>query len=166
MDWSFETGRLSVAHWRDVLVDEAARTRLERELSSILTPVTTAFLPPSMQVEPGSDISAWVTGRADESDVCTVRLADGTLIGLLILHVDAGVIRIGYLFGEEHWGQGYATELLAGLIRWCASSGKGYQLIGGVEADNKASIRVLEKAGFKLDKAASAPHVRFYTRHT
>ncbi|NVJ99733.1 MAG: GNAT family N-acetyltransferase [Alphaproteobacteria bacterium] len=154
-----------IAHWHNVLADVSVRARLEDELTSILTPTTTAFLPPAMQVgADGGDIAAWLDARASESDVCTVRLADGTLVGLLILHVAEDVIRIGYLFGEAHWGQGYATELLTGFADWCATSQPGCQLIGGVEPGNKASVRVLQKAGFKLDANASADHVHFYTR--
>lgn len=158
----FQTERLTVTHWRDVLMDGAARARLEIELDPILTPTTTAFLPPSMAVDTTSDIAAWIDGRAGESDVCTVRFLDGTLVGLLILHMSGNAIRIGYLFGEVFWGRGVATELLQGLVAWCKYTGECYQLIGGVETDNTASVRVLEKVGFVRDGDTSTAINSYY----
>lgn len=159
----FRTERLTVKCWSALQADRDALARLVAELAGILTPATTAFLPPNMQVAAGGgDIGAWVRGRATESDVCTVRQVDGKLVGLLILHVSGDIIRIGYLLGEAFWGRGYGTELVQGFVRWCAASGGRYQLIGGVEADNQASIRVLEKAGFALDSDSSSGTNRLY----
>lgn len=158
----FRTERLTVKCWSALQADRDALARLVAELAGILTPATTAFLPPSMQIGTTSDIATWIDGRAGESDVCTIRLLDGTLVGLLILHVSGDIIRVGYLLGEAFWGRGYGTELLQGFVRWCAASGGRYQLIGGVETDNQASIRVLEKAGFALDSDSSSGTNRFY----
>lgn len=48
-------------------------------------------------------------------------------------------------------GQGYATESLAALIDWACLSVNVHKFIGICANENKASARVLEKVGFKLE---------------
>ncbi|SDE07974.1 GNAT family N-acetyltransferase [Kordiimonas lacus] len=170
MDYSFETDRLTVTHWRADLADPEARRALELTLPGILAPETTAFLPPHMQLGAAAEAATWIDARAAESDVCLVKTHDDMLLGLLILFVadedERMVVRIGYLLDQAQWGKGYASELLAGLVDWCRgqvqSGGKPMELIGGVEADNGASIRVLEKAGFALEGDTSTDTNRYY----
>jgi len=57
-------------------------------------------------------------------------------------------IHLGYFFGEQYWGQGYATEIINGLVSDLGNKGES-RLLAGVDADNIASARVLEKVGFK-----------------
>mmetsp|Transcript_117017 Transcript_117017/g.342718 ORF Transcript_117017/g.342718 Transcript_117017/m.342718 type:complete len:356 (+) Transcript_117017:93-1160(+) len=70
-----------------------------------------------------------------------------------------------YWLGEEHWGKGYATEMLDLLVErlrgtapsWTTS----YYLVARVPEDNIAGRRVLEKVGFKVYrnvKRAHQPH--------
>ncbi len=73
----------------------------------------------------------------------------GELIGHVgISPTDAGR-EIGYAIGQAHQGKGYATELVAGTLRWCFGNGFA-SLLGVVGSDNLRSIRVLEKTGFIL----------------
>ncbi|MFT7601698.1 MAG: ribosomal-protein-alanine N-acetyltransferase [Acidimicrobiales bacterium] len=64
--------------------------------------------------------------------------------------VERTTARIGYLFGEPFWGQGYATELVQGLVVWSRSQPQLLSLAGGVEHDNVASAQVLLKNGFAV----------------
>jgi RimJ/RimL family protein N-acetyltransferase len=57
-----------------------------------------------------------------------------------------GELRVGYLVAERHWGNGFASELLSGLITW-ARAAEFASIVAGVTAANVASIRVLEKCG-------------------
>ena len=98
-------------------------------------------------------VERWIVERKAESDVYTVRsIISGEFLGLLILAKPPGVsdIHLGYLFAETAWGNGYATELLRGVVTVAKAnkSGRSIKLVAGVERDNAASIRVLEKAGF------------------
>lgn len=82
------------------------------------------------------------------------RLEDGEIVGVAGLHAESdGGAEIGFWLGSAHWGRGYATEIaraLAGLAR-----GRGYDPVWAVVvADNRASVRVLEKAGFIRDGEA------------
>jgi len=54
----------------------------------------------------------------------------------------------GYWIGREFWGRGLATEALEGAMVWASRKWKRRGLIAGHFADNPASGRVLEKAGF------------------
>lgn len=54
----------------------------------------------------------------------------------------------GYWIGREFWGRGYATEALEGALVWASTRWKRRALMAGHYADNPASGRVLEKAGF------------------
>ena len=54
----------------------------------------------------------------------------------------------GYWIGREFWGRGFATEALEGALVWASKRWKRRALVAGHFADNPASGRVLEKAGF------------------
>lgn len=65
---------------------------------------------------------------------------------------DLDEVDLGYRFNRDHWGQGFATE--AGKV--CLDFGfeklKLSQIIGLVLPENIASIRVLDKLGFRFEK--------------
>ncbi len=87
-------------------------------------------------------------------------------IGLLLLHEstpDASELRLGYLIGESHWGVGYATELVRGLVEWARIHSYAL-IIAGVAADNQPSRRVLEKCGFSSSGESSSSEL-FYEIH-
>jgi RimJ/RimL family protein N-acetyltransferase len=58
---------------------------------------------------------------------------------------------LGYLVHRKHWGKGYATEALKALLAWLGSCPPFERAWASCDADNAASIRVLEKAGFKRE---------------
>lgn len=83
------------------------------------------------------------------------RRTDGAALGLLIVHeiqlpeksrVD---VRLGYLLAEAAWGKGVGTELVAGFVDWCEAHTEIRSVTGGVAHDNIASVRILEKHGFR-----------------
>ncbi len=71
------------------------------------------------------------------------------------------VVRIGYMLAESAWGQGIGTELLRGFIDWCKTA-KVSSIIGGVERDNIASQRVMEKTGFVVQPGKASDGELFY----
>lgn len=180
----FQTGRLTVTHWRSdtaaLCLDELS---LAQPVMTILTPVVTKALPPSwQQIDNEAKALAWLAERDAESVVLTLQLGSGNrsaeqIIGFLLLHADVCSsdtqnsdealvnLRIGYLLAESVWGQGLANELLSGLLDWCKADGGVHAVSGGVDVDNKASIRVLEKNGFKPIEEGDMPSgVLFFTR--
>ena len=119
-------------------------------------PVTRA-LPPGWQGPYDLERAAeWIAERDREGTTLLVtERSTRDAVGLLILFETetedrAGIdIRIGYLLAESAWGKGFATELIAGFVEWCRLQGGIYSITGGVALDNPASIRVLEKNGFR-----------------
>ena len=65
-----------------------------------------------------------------------------------------GVVEIGYGLAQPFRGNGYATEAAEGMCRWLFSEARATAVSAtGVDRDNVASRRVLEKLGFaQLDE--------------
>lgn len=72
----------------------------------------------------------------------------------LIGHVGVSPLRddveIGYAIEEKEHGHGYATLAVQAMCKWAIERYSLPRILGVVAAENKASCRVLEKAGFKL----------------
>ncbi len=162
----FQTARLSVEGWREALATGAGRAALAERMVDILTPDVTEMLPPKWQPLGSLDEALeWLDARAAEGDCFTVKTKDDDrIVGCLVAYAETAEsdpalldLRIGYLFAREAWGHGYASELIAGLVDWCEAAGDIRTLIGGVEEDNTASIRVLEKNGFRIVPEGAEP---------
>lgn len=63
-----------------------------------------------------------------------------------------GEIEIGYGLAAEHRGMGYGTEVVAALSGWLRSRPGVSRVVAEVEVGNVPSRRVLERAGFGLDR--------------
>ncbi|CCQ74280.1 GNAT family N-acetyltransferase [Magnetospira sp. QH-2] len=152
----FDTPRLRVESWSTLVSEAASRALFVEELTPLLTSKVLRHLPPSAQLAQTRDaVNQWIADRDDEVQMSTVRQRGSQkLLGLLFLAPmteddESNTLRIGYLFAENAWGNGYASELVAGLVAWLKPQGRPTKLIGGVAQENKASTRVLEKAGFE-----------------
>lgn len=75
-------------------------------------------------------------------------LLDGKVVGHIGSWQQDGVRLVGYWIGREYWGQGVATEALARFLSIVTTR----PLHAHVTKHNLASIRVLEKCGFRLDR--------------
>ncbi len=165
-DCAFISDRLDVRGWHLPSAEARSDFDLPSVVAGLLTPAVTAPLPEGWQgdysIERARD---WIRDRDGESSVLLVReRGSGGAVGLVILtafpHPDdeaAIDIRLGYLLSEASWGQGYASELVAGLVGWCRTQPEVWSITGGVARDNHASIRVLEKNGFALLEGDDSP---------
>lgn len=72
--------------------------------------------------------------------------ADGTLVGTIGSFVMEGDREVTYWIAREHWGRGYASTALALLLDEITER----PLWARAVDDNAASLRVLEKAGFRV----------------
>lgn len=148
---TFSTEHLTISKW-----DESLFTTLGfAQVSHTLSPEVTRSLPPGWQNLSGEkEIAKWLHERIHESALFTIATKQHSLIGFLLLFPDSTrtgtSLRLGYILGKEFWGHGYATELIAGLVNWCTLHGSIGSIVGGVEPDNPASARVLEKNGFSV----------------
>ena len=120
-------------------------------VQELLTPKVTEPLPEAWH-GPYSAVRAaeWIRDRdAEGTQLVAISRESLEPIGLVLLHEVPGLteLRLGYLIAEPHWGMGYATELVHGLVRWARDHSSG-SIVAGVSADNLGSVRVLEKCGF------------------
>lgn len=83
-----------------------------------------------------------------------VEKSSGEVIGSCGFSLPYGTeeLDFGYYFARESWGKGYATEAGRACIAY------GFERLGfdeipaSVDVENRASIRVLEKLGFRFDR--------------
>ena len=79
------------------------------------------------------------------------RVSDATFIGWCSLgrwNPDYRSASLGYCFGAEAWGHGYATESARGLLQWAFDTLDLNRVQAETDTRNVASARVLEKLGF------------------
>lgn len=92
----------------------------------------------------------WVTQQPLET-VWALEV-DGEAAGGIGIELHADVERvsaeIGYWLGEAHWGKGIVTEALTAIVPDLMERFDLTRLYALPFADNPASVRVLEKAGF------------------
>jgi RimJ/RimL family protein N-acetyltransferase len=68
---------------------------------------------------------------------------------------------VGYWLGQDHWGRGIATEALQLVSAYAFDRLGLLRLFALPFADNAASIRVLEKAGFVREGTLRSSSVKF-----
>lgn len=65
---------------------------------------------------------------------------------------EEGVIDLGYSIVPSYQGKGYATEMGKAMVKWALTHPNVKRVKATCDPDNYASIRVLEKIGFKRTK--------------
>ena len=95
----------------------------------------------------------WAKIRADDTLVVRTIVADGMVAGNIGSWPADGQQLLGYWVGREYWGRGVATQALALLVDEVSVR----PLYAHVVVHNVGSIRVLEKCGFRRDRALEAP---------
>lgn len=58
---------------------------------------------------------------------------------------------IGYWIGQPHWSNGYGSDALKQMTEYAFENTNAKRLFAPVLAPNKASMKILEKCGFKLE---------------
>ncbi len=99
---------------------------------------------PARELEPF--LAHWKKIRADESAITRVILFDGQVAGNVLSFEQSGRRMVGYWLGREYWGKGIATRALSQFLAQIETR----PLYAHVAKHNRASLRVLEKCGFKL----------------
>ena len=77
--------------------------------------------------------------------------AEDRAIGMLEARLRSHLVDVGYVLGRRHWGQGLMSEALSELTSVCLSFPEVFRVQATCDADNIASARTLEKAGFRLE---------------
>ena len=102
----------------------------------------------------------------------TIEKSTGDFLGWFHFRpaaADPDEIELGYRLKKSAWGKGYATELSRALIR-CGFTELGTACVTATAlAENRASIRVMEKAGLRFERTWSYefadPHTGQVTAH-
>jgi RimJ/RimL family protein N-acetyltransferase len=87
----------------------------------------------------------WARIQADAANINRTIELDGQVAGYIAKHEGFGVPEITYWIGRDYWGQGVATRALGAFLGLITIR----PLYARAAADNAASIRVLEKCGFR-----------------
>jgi len=91
----------------------------------------------------------------------TIERQGEGLIGAIGFHRAAtGPLELGYWLGRPFWGQGYATEAVAGALHWAAEDWGRKAITSGHFADNPRSANVLIKSGFLYTGEVQMRHSR------
>jgi ribosomal-protein-alanine N-acetyltransferase len=144
--------RCTLRHWRmddaEALVRHANNVRVARQLRDRFPhPYTRAnasiFLKAATAAAESSNLAIEVNGEAAG--------AIGYVAGIDVERYSA---EIGYWLGETHWGRGIVTEALVLVTDYVFTTANLLRLFALPFADNAASMRVLEKAGYELEGRA------------
>jgi RimJ/RimL family protein N-acetyltransferase len=68
---------------------------------------------------------------------------------------EQGQVMLGYSVLPQFQGQGFASEIADGLVRWAFTAASVQRIVAETEWANPASVRVLEKLGFTTLGAAA-----------
>lgn len=94
--------------------------------------------------------------RADERPFAITL--DGRFIGVVGFTFAEGLApELGYWLGEPHWGKGYMTEAVKGLIEAAQETGQFKLIRAQALASNAGSLNVLEKSGFRRIRSGTEP---------
>lgn len=123
-------------------------------------------------------IESWIKRFQDQDPFNGLKVSKkdtGEFIGHVVLgHGDRpGQSELAYLFKKAHWNQGFGTEAITALVNEYALLiiQKGYNLEGRpleeitatTRPDNPASVKILEKLGFEIQKEEEKyGHTRYH----
>ena len=98
-------------------------------------------------------------GTLDAWYQLAICLPDGLLIGDIGLHTMAhDQLELGYTLSPMFQGMGYATEAVRAIVHEAFTRWNTHRIIASVDPDNHASIRLLERLGFRKE----AHHIKSY----
>ena len=87
------------------------------------------------------------------------RKEDGAAIGLcgLLKRETLPDVDIGFAFRPAFWSRGYAVESGSAVVEHGKTAFGLSRVVAIVQADNRGSIRVLEKLGFQFERPIEWP---------
>lgn len=102
------------------------------------------------------DAEQWITVSRNTNDGLNYAITtQKELIGGIGVKFKGDVYKysweLGYWLGEPFWGKGIATEAVKVFTKYLFSHYNIRSITANVYEGNKASMKVLTKAGFKLD---------------
>jgi ribosomal-protein-alanine N-acetyltransferase len=80
------------------------------------------------------------------------KICDGASVGQIMFRMHDSAPRIGYRIVPTERGKGYCTEAVKTLVDHLFLSTNIGRVESGTNPENKASVRVLEKTGFTIER--------------
>ncbi len=84
-----------------------------------------------------------------------VITVNDAMIGGAGIHLQDDIFELnaelGYWIGEPYWGKGYMSDAIQQITDYAFANFKINRIFARVFGNNPASMRVVEKAGFKLE---------------
>jgi [ribosomal protein S5]-alanine N-acetyltransferase len=94
-------------------------------------------------------LEEWEEGRTFRWVV--VRRREDRPIGMVELRPDGHRLELGYVLARRYWNRGYMTEAVQAVVTWALAQPEIHRVWAVVDVDNRASARVLEKAGMQRE---------------
>ena len=88
----------------------------------------------------------WKKVRGDPTVVSRAIVLGDAVVGNVVCFGIDGEREVGYWVGREHWGRGIASAALRALVALVPDR----PLHARCAKDNRGSVRVLERAGFRV----------------
>lgn len=103
-----------------------------------------------------ADAKGWIRQSAEFTPPTQFAIVvDGAAVGAIGFEPRSDIFRrsaeIGYWLGEPFWGRGFATEALRAVTDYAFRTFDLSRIDAGVFERNRASMRVLEKAGYRCE---------------
>jgi ribosomal-protein-alanine N-acetyltransferase len=145
--WKMDDAEALVRHADNINVARQLRDRFPHPYTRANASI---FLKAATTVAEPSNLAIEVDGEAAG--------AIGYVAGIDVERYSA---EIGYWLGESYWGRGIATEALVLVTNYVFTTANLLRLFALPFADNAASMRVLEKAGYVREAILRSSSVKF-----
>ena len=89
--------------------------------------------------------------RSNFEFVIELNERPGTAIGMIGMHPMSHGVTFGYVIAPEFWNNGITSEALKNLVDWSLRQNDVFRAQAHCDADNRASARVMEKAGMSFE---------------
>lgn len=157
------TARLTLRPHRMSDADAIAQSLADFQVSRML-----ARVPAPYDRQDASEWLAVVTTDLNDDWAFAITAGDDVHIGCVSFERRSSGWEIGYWLNRFYWRRGYMSEAVHAAISRFLMRMPGTEIHSGIFADNLASLRVQEKAGFRITgcsevfsvaRAAMVPHL-------
>jgi [ribosomal protein S5]-alanine N-acetyltransferase len=83
--------------------------------------------------------------------IASAIVINGEVVGTIGITIHDHKAEIGYWLGRAYWGKGIMTEVVKEITKYCFNELGLRRMYAYTFPKNKASMRVLEKAGYKFE---------------
>lgn len=143
-----QTPRLRLRKLTEEDLDTMYHATLDYEVMKYIKPVYTDISQAQADLEKYLDYYEKKPGLG----VFYMETHAGEFVGFGTLkepHPEREEVEVGYRLMKSFWGQGFATELAKGLLAYGFKELGLPRIIAVARPENKASLRVMEKAGMR-----------------